>query len=63
MAKRSRLEQEQAGIPVVQLATRVPKGLYKQLKLFAVGEGISISDLVTEGLTLALAKHGVKVAA
>jgi hypothetical protein len=35
------------GEVVVQLATRVPKALYRELKLFSVTESRSISELVT----------------
>jgi hypothetical protein len=35
------------GEVVVQLATRVPKALYRELKLYSVTESRSISELVT----------------
>jgi hypothetical protein len=37
-----------AGDVVVQLATRIPKALYRELKLHAVVSGTTISDLVTD---------------
>jgi hypothetical protein len=53
--------EEGESVPVVQLATRVPKGLYRRLKLYAVGNTVSISDLVTEAIRDLLVKRGEKL--
>jgi hypothetical protein len=47
MAKRKNQVETPDGEVVVQLATRVPKALYRELKLFSVTESRSISELVT----------------
>jgi len=47
MAKVKNTHQAADGEVVVQLATRVPKDLYRELKLFSVTESRSISDLVS----------------
>lgn len=61
MAKAKPKDHEAAsGDVVVQLATRVPKTLYRELKLHSVEESISISDLVAEALTDVLVKRGGK---
>ena len=46
------------GDVVVQLATRVPKGLYRELKLFSVTSSTSISELVTEAIQKLLVAKG-----
>ena len=61
MAKKVKRESEQEngdGVVVVQLATRVPKPIYKRLKLYAVTSESSISELVAEALTALLDKKG-----
>lgn len=60
MAKSKNEQISRDGDVVVQLATRVPKTLYREVKLHCVEESISISDLVAEALKDILAKHGVK---
>jgi hypothetical protein len=57
MAKRKNAQETTDGEVVVQLATRVPKELYRELKLFSVTESRSISELVTEYI-----KQGLKAA-
>jgi len=47
MAKRKSEQEAANGEVVVQLATRVPKALYRELKLYSVTESKSISELVT----------------
>jgi hypothetical protein len=47
------------GEVVVQLATRVPKALYRELKLFSVTESRSISELVTTYIRNGLAAKPV----
>lgn len=61
MARKSKKEQTEEngqGIAVVQLATRVPKDIYKRLKLYAVTHEQSISELVAEALIDLLDKRG-----
>jgi hypothetical protein len=60
MAKSKNEQISREGDVVVQLATRVPKTLYREVKLHCVEESISISELVAEALKDILAKHGVK---
>ena len=36
---------------LIQLATRVPRALHREIKLFCVGHGISVMDFVAEALT------------
>jgi hypothetical protein len=58
MGKRVKVDQERSnGDVVVQLATRIPKGLYRQLKLHCVGESISIADFVSAAIGLALGRQ------
>lgn len=57
MAKRKTEHETAEGEVVVQLATRVPKGLYRELKLYSVTESRSISELVTEYI-----REGLKAA-
>lgn len=58
MGKRNaKVDQESNGISVVQLATRVPKTLYKRLKLLSVKQEISIAELVAEGIENVLDKR------
>lgn len=40
---------------LVQLATRIPEALHKEARLYAVENGRSLMDLVTEALTEYLA--------
>jgi len=49
------------GESVVQLATRVPQMVYRELKLYAVTENLPISRLVTEAIIDLLAKKGWKM--
>jgi hypothetical protein len=46
------------GDVVVQLATRVPKALYRELKLYSVTASVSISELVTEAIQKLLVAKG-----
>jgi hypothetical protein len=46
------------GDVVVQLATRVPKVLYRELKLYSVTSSTSISELVTEAIQKILVAKG-----
>lgn len=39
---------------LVQLATRVPRDLHREIKLFCVGKGISVMDFVEAALTAKL---------
>jgi predicted HicB family RNase H-like nuclease len=39
---------------LVQLATRVPRDLHREIKLHCVGTGISVMDFVEAALTTAL---------
>jgi len=58
-AKRNPPTESNGGV-VVQLATRVPKGTYRELKLYAVTNSVSISELIAEAITDLLAKKGWK---
>jgi predicted HicB family RNase H-like nuclease len=42
---------------LVQLATRVPRRLHREIKLFCVGNGISVMTFVGEALTSKLRKR------
>jgi len=51
MAKRKGQQMElEDGLTVTQLATRVPKQLYKIVKVFCVTNDVSIADFVSEAL-------------
>ena len=51
MAKRKGQQMElEDGLTVTQLATRVPKALYKVVKVFCVTNDVSIADFVSEAL-------------
>jgi hypothetical protein len=66
MGKRAKPEvthENGQGVAVVQLATRVPKALYKTLKLYAVQNDHSISELIAEAIGDLLSKRKVKKAA
>jgi predicted HicB family RNase H-like nuclease len=39
---------------LVQLATRVPRSLHREIKLFCVGRGISVMAFVSSALTTKL---------
>lgn len=62
-ATRAAVQENGEGVPVVQLATRVPRDLYKSLKLHAVKADLSIGALIAEAITDLLAKKKVKAAA
>jgi len=55
-------EEAASGEVVVQLATRIPKRLHRELKLYAVTSGQSVSDLVSgyirEGLKATKPQRG-----
>ena len=36
--------------PVAQLATRIPKGLHRRLKLYCVTHEIAVQDVVSEAI-------------
>jgi hypothetical protein len=57
MGKRAKVDQESNGDVVVQLATRIPKALYRQLKLHCVGESMSIADFVSGAIENELQKQ------
>ena len=44
----------------VQLATRIPKGLHRELKLHCVTAEVSVMDFVVSALRDALARNGRK---
>ena len=47
--------------PIVQLATRIPKGLHRRLKLHCVTKDIMVQDFVVEAIEEKLArKAGAK---
>lgn len=52
--------EDAAGVPVTQLATRVPRDLYRELKLYAVTANVSISALITEAVADLLKKKNWK---
>jgi predicted HicB family RNase H-like nuclease len=41
---------------LIQLATRIPKGLHREIKLYCVQVGISVMDFVKDALETKLAK-------
>ena len=64
MGKRNKNQHEdQGGVAVRQLATRIPTDLYKTLKLYAVTNDISIAELVSEAITELLKSRKAKKAA
>jgi len=50
------------GLTVTQLATRVPKALYKVVKVFCVTNDVSIADFVSEALQHELDARQAEVA-
>ena len=46
--------------PYVQLATRIPKGLHRELKLHCVRSETSLMDFVVSALRERLARNGRK---
>ena len=58
--KKGSYMQQKNGQHVVQLATRIPKPVYRELKLFAVENDESISELVATAILAHLAKRGWK---
>jgi hypothetical protein len=47
---------------LVQLATRVPRDLHREIKLFCVGNGISVMDFVESALVAKLQRGGKRPA-
>lgn len=47
---------------LIQLATRIPKGLHREIKLFCVQTGISVMEFVAEALEDKLRKSSAKAA-
>lgn len=45
---------------LIQLATRIPKGLHRDIKLFCVHEGISVMEFVAAALEEKLRKSSVR---
>ena len=45
---------------LIQLATRIPKGLHRDIKLFCVHHGISVMEFVAAALEEKLRKSGVR---
>jgi len=43
---------------VTQLATRIPKGLHRRVKLAAIAEGVAVKDWVSAALAEYLAERG-----
>jgi hypothetical protein len=63
MAKRKGPQMElEDGLTVTQLATRVPKALYKVVKVFCVTSDVSIADFVSEALQHELDARQAEVA-
>lgn len=63
MAKRKGQQMElEDGLTVTQLATRVPKALYKVVKVFCVTNDVSIADFVSEALQHELDARQAEVA-
>lgn len=56
---RAAVQENGSGEPVIQLATRVPRDLYKTLKLYAVQADLSIGALIGEAIKDLLLKHKV----
>ena len=51
--------EDQHGQAVTQLACRVPKQVYKSIKLWAVDNDVSVSDLVGEALRDLMTKRKI----
>jgi len=47
---------------LIQLATRIPKGLHREIKLFCVHNGISVMEFVATALEEKLRKSTLRVA-
>jgi hypothetical protein len=47
---------------LIQLATRIPKGLHREIKLFCVHNGISVMEFVAAALEEKLRKSSVRSA-
>lgn len=45
---------------LIQLATRIPKGLHREIKLFCVHNGISVMEFVAAALEEKLRKSGAR---
>ena len=45
---------------LIQLATRIPKGLHREIKLFCVHNGISVMEFVAAALEEKLRKTGTR---
>ncbi len=45
---------------LIQLATRIPKGLHREIKLYCVQNGISVMEFVAAALEDKLRKSGAK---
>jgi hypothetical protein len=45
---------------LIQLATRIPKGLHRDIKLFCVHEGISVMEFVAAALEEKLRRSAVR---
>ncbi|HZP41649.1 MAG TPA: hypothetical protein VFD84_09065 [Candidatus Binatia bacterium] len=45
---------------LIQLATRIPKGLHREIKLFCVHNGISVMEFVATALEEKLRKSSVR---
>jgi predicted HicB family RNase H-like nuclease len=45
---------------LIQLATRIPKGLHREIKLFCVHNGISVMEFVAAALEEKLRKSGTR---
>ena len=45
---------------LIQLATRIPKGLHREIKLFCVQQGLSVKEFVAAALEEKLRKSTVR---
>ncbi len=45
---------------LIQLATRIPKGLHREIKLFCVQQGLSVMEFVAAALEEKLRKSTVR---
>ena len=52
------VQQGADGVPIIQLATRIPKDLYRTLKLYAVENDAGIGELVAEAIGKLLQERG-----
>jgi hypothetical protein len=50
MKRKNQQMETESGLTVTQLATRVPKDLYKTVKVFCVTHDTSVADFVTDAL-------------